>query len=433
MDPILITVIGLSGMILLIGLHVPIGVALSVAGFVGYGLLEGFHPALTILESAPTQTLSSADLVIIPLFLAMGGLANSAGLSRDIYNLIYVLLGHRKGGLALATIAGCAGFGAVCGSSPATAVTMGRVALPEMLKRGYTPSLAAGSVAAGGTLGMLIPPSIVMVIYAFIAQEFVIDLFTAALIPAAIAVAFHFIAIMITVRLKPSVATVGERSTWPERLAALRQSWGVILLMGTVIGGLYSGIFTVHEAAALGLALSFLFALLRGRLNRQELWMLLKETAGNTAMIYTIIIGASIFSYFITATRIPQYFVETMNALDVAPLVIILLLLVMYLILGAVFDTVSSMLITLPFVLPMVVSLGYDPIWWGVVLIMVTEIGMITPPIGMNVFIIHGVAPDISLRTIFRGILPFFYADLLRVLVVVLFPALALWLPQVLG
>lgn len=433
MDPILLTLIGLGCMILLIGLHIPIGVAMGLAGFIGYGLLEGFSPALTILTTAPTQTLSSVDLVIIPIFLAMGSLANSAGLSRDIYNLIYVLIGHRKGGLALATIAGCAGFGAVCGSSTATAVTMGRVALPEMLSRGYSQKLAAGSVAAGGTLGMLIPPSIVMVIYAFMAEEFVIDLFKAALIPAAIAVSFHFIAIMIYVRIHPDEASVGERTSWAERGKTLVKSWGVILMMGTVIGGLYSGIFTVHEASALGLAIAFLFALFRGKLNRVTLWNLMKETAGNTAMIYIIIIGAGIFSYFITATRVPQSFVETMNGLDVPPLVIIFLLLAMYLVLGAVFETVSSMLITLPFVLPLVISLGYDPIWWGIVLIMVTEIGMITPPIGLNVFVIHGMAPQISLRTIFSGILPFFYADLLRVLVVVLFPILVLWLPSVLS
>jgi tripartite ATP-independent transporter DctM subunit len=347
--------------------------------------------------------------------------------------LAYAFIGHRRGGLALATIGGCAGFGAVCGSSVATAATMGRVALPEMLDRGYSQTLATGSIAAGGTLGMLIPPSVIMVIYAFLTEQFVITLFIAALIPGVIAILFHFVTVMILVRRNPEAGPAGERTDWPGRWRVLAQSWGVMFLMLAVIGGIYGGVFTVNEAASLGAGLAFLFTVFRGRLNWDTMFQVLKETATNTAMIYLIIGGASIFSSFVTLSRMPDALVDLISGLGVAPLVVILILFVVYLILGAVFDTVAAMVITLPFVLPLVIELGYNPIWWGVVLVMAIEVGMITPPIGMNVFVLFGVAKKIPLKTIFTGILPFFYADIVRILLIILFPALALWLPQTLG
>lgn len=433
MDPILIALLGMAGMFALIALHVPIGVAIGAAGVVGFGFLGGWSPAFSLMGTEYITVFSNAELAVIPLFLLMGSFAGVSGLSSDIYRLAYAFVGHRRGGLALATIGGCAGFGAVCGSSVATAATMGRVALPEMLQRGYSRTLASGSIAAGGTLGMLIPPSVIMVIYAFLTEQFVITLFVAALIPAIIAVLFHFITVSILVRLDPDSGPAAERTDWPERLVVLKQSWGVVFLLLAVIGGIYGGVFTVNEAASLGAGLTFLFTLFRGKLSMATMFQVLRETATNTAMIYLIIGGASIFSSFVTLSRMPDALVDLIAGLGVAPLVVILILFAVYLVLGAVFDTVAAMVITLPFVLPLVTELGYNPIWWGIVLVMAIEVGMITPPIGMNVFVLFGVARDIPLKTIFRGIMPFFYADVIRILVIILFPALALWLPEALG
>ena len=433
MDPILVAALGIAFMFLLIGLHIPIGVSMALAGLVGFGFLAGFGPAVSLFATEPAGVIANLDLAVIPLFLLMGSLAGVSGLSSDIYRLAYALVGHRRGGLALATIGGCAGFGAVCGSSIATAATMGRVALPEMIERGYAPTLASGSIAAGGTLGMLIPPSVIMVIYAFLAEQFVITLFIAALIPGVLAVVLYFIAIGIFVRLQPESGPTGEKMDWPERLRVFSQSWAVLFLMVAVIGGIYGGIFTVTEAASLGVGLAFFFTVTRGRLNRETFIQVMRETASNSALIYVIISGASIFTYFITATKMPDALVTQIAAMELHPLMVIFVLMVVYLILGSIFDTIAAMVITMPFVFPLIVSMGYSPIWWGVVLVMVIEIGMITPPIGLNVFVIFGVARTIPLGTIFRGILPFLYADLVRLTLIVLLPTLVLWLPKTLG
>jgi C4-dicarboxylate transporter, DctM subunit len=370
---------------------------------------------------------------VVPLFLLMGSFAGVSGLSSDIYRLAYAFIGHRNGGLALATIGGCAGFGAVCGSSVATAATMGRVALPEMLSRGYSPKLASGSVAAGGTLGMLIPPSVIMVIYAFITEKFVITLFVTALIPAVLALLGHFIAIWIQVRMSPEIGPAGERVGWPERINVLKKSWGVMFLLGSVIGGIYGGIFTVVEAAALGAGLSFLFTVGRGRMNWTTLGQVLKETAAASSMLYVMVTGASIFSFFISASKMPVSLVEGIEAMALSPIVVVYAVVIVYLILGSIFDSIAAMLITLPFVFPLIIGMGYDAYWWGVILVMVMEVGLITPPIGMNVFVIHGVADNIPLKTIFSGIFPFFYADIVRINILIWFPVISLWLPRALG
>jgi tripartite ATP-independent transporter DctM subunit len=433
MDPILMAILGLLGMFLLILIHVPIGVSMGVAGIIGYGLLNNFGSSVTLAATETAEVFASLELAVIPLFLLMGSFTGVSGLSADIYKLANAFVGHRRGGLALATIGGCAGFGAVCGSSLATAATMGRVALPEMLRHNYSPSLATGSIAAGGTLGMLIPPSIIMVIYAFLTEQFVITLFIAALIPAAIAIAMHFIAIAIVVRLNPDAGPAGEVTPWEERWQVVKESWGVLVLLISVIGGIYGGVFTVNEAAALGAVMAFLFTVFRGKFSILVLYQVVRDAALNTAMIYIIIAGASIFSFFIADTRMPATLTSLITEAYLPPLAIIFVLMIIYLILGSIFDTVAAMLVTMPFIFPLVTGLGYDPIWWGVILVMVMEVGMITPPIGMNVFVIYGAAKDIALKTIFRGILPFFYADLIRITLIILFPILALWLPTLLG
>lgn len=432
-DPLLIASVGILGMLALIALHIPIGVAMGMAGFVGVGIMLGWAPAVTLFGTEASAHVSSSELAIIPLFLLMGSFAGAAGLSADIYRLAYVFVGHRRGGLALATIGGCAGFGAVCGSSVATAATMTKIALPEMLDRNYHPSLAAGSIASGGTLGMLIPPSVIMVLYGVLTEQFVIALFVAAVVPGLIAVLFYFIAIGVVVRLKPESGPAGPKFSWAERRSIFIQSWGVIMLAIVVSGGIYGGVFTVAEAAAVGATLSFLFAWGRGKLNRAVMWEVLTETAGSTGMIYLIIIGASIFSYFVTFSGLSENFVEMVAGLGMNRFVILLMLYVMYLILGSIFDTVAAMVLTLPFVFPLILHLGFDPIWFGVINVMVIEIGMITPPIGINVFVLHGMAPKIPLTQIFRGIVPFLIADVAKLALLTAFPALALWLPSVLG
>ena len=433
MDPIVLATLGIGAMFVLIALHVPIGVAMGLTGFVCVGLMLGWGPAISLFRTEPTGVVSSRELAVIPLFLLMGSFAGAAGLSGDLYRLAYALVGHLRGGLAMSTIGGCAGFGSVCGSSVATAATMARVALPEMLSRNYQPTLASGCIAAGGTLGMLIPPSVIMVLYAVLTEQFVIALFIAAIVPGLIAVALHFVAIFIYVRVNPEAGPAGEPMPWPERWAVIRQSWGVITLAIVVSGGIYGGIFTVVEAAAVGAVMAFLFTVLRGRLTREVLWQVLSESAANTGLIYLIIIGAHIFTYFVTLSHLPNELVAAIKGTGLHPLVVMFLLHLMYLILGSIFDTVAAMVITLPFVFPLIVGLGFDPIWFGVINVMVIEIGMITPPIGINVFVLHGIARDIPLPTIFRGIVPFLAADLTRLAILTFFPGLALWLPTIMG
>jgi tripartite ATP-independent transporter DctM subunit len=433
MDPIIVGSFGIGLLFLLIALHVPIGVAMGLAGFVSIWALLGFDQALTLFATEPTSVMTSAELAVIPLFLLMGSFAGAAGLSSDIYRVAYAFLGHRRGGLALATIGGCAGFGAVCGSSIATAATMARIALPEMLERGYLPSLATGCIAAGGTLGILIPPSVIMVLYAILTEQSVVALFIAAILPGLLAVLLHFIAISIYTRLYPKAGPRGPRIAWRERGVVLRKCWGAIFLAIVVGGGIYGGVFTVSEAAAVGAGMSIAFTIARGRLTWPVLWNVLGETAANTGLIYVIIIGASIFTYFLSLSQMPGELIETIRGLGLPPLMIMLILTIVYLILGSVFDTIAAMVITLPFVFPLVTGLGYNPVWFGIYNVMVIEIGLITPPIGINVFVLHGMARSIPLGTIFRGIMPFLIADLTRLAILLLFPVIALWLPTALG
>ena len=430
MDPITVATVGILFMFLLILLQVPIGIAMAVVGVLGYGLLSGFGSAYTIIATETTSVLANADLAVIPLFLLMGNFATSAGLSTEIYNLAYAFLGHRKGGLALSTIAGCGFFGAVCGSSTATAATFGRVALPEMLKRRYANHFAAGCIAAGGTLGSLVPPSVILIIYAVMAEEFIITLFIAAIIPSIVSIGAYFVAIMIYLSINPTAGPPGLRMNWPDRFKTALRCWGAVFILLVVVGGIYGGVFTVTEAAAFGAVITFLFALGRKKLTRATFWDALTGTAMTTAMIYTIIIGANIMTYFITITHMPDWVINSISEFHMPTFMILTVLLVIYLILGSIFDTVAAMLITLPFVLPLITNLGYSPIWWGIINVVVIEIGMITPPIGLNVFVLHGVAPDIGLSTIFRGILPFLFADIGRLIILVVFPILITWLPS---
>lgn len=432
MTPEFIGLIGVGSLLLMILLHVPIGIAMGVSGVVTFGFLRNWNASFAIIGAESSTVFASLEFAIIPLFLIMGSFAASGGMGKDIYRLAYAFLGHYRGGLALATIGGCAGFGAVCGSSIATVSTMTQVAHGEMVGRGYSARLASGSIASGGTLGILVPPSVIIVLYAVLAEQFILTLFTAALLPALIAVISYMIAIRIYVALNPHAGPAGDRSSWHERWLAIRESWATILLGGVVAGGIYSGVFTVTESAAVGALLAVGISVLRGRISRQIFWDNLHSTAATSAMLYVILIGASVFSYALTLSNLPNNIVGWFGTLAVHPLVVIAGLMVIYIILGALFDTVSAMVLTMPFVFPLILNLGYDPIWWGIVMVMVIEIGMITPPIGINALIIKSMLPNTKLSDIYAGILPFLVSDIARLALVILIPGLTLWLPTLL-
>jgi C4-dicarboxylate transporter, DctM subunit len=428
MSPLAIGALGLGVLFALILAQVPIGFAMIIVGVAGLALQTSWGTALTLLATEPASVLSNVDLATVPLFLLMGTFATMAGFSAEIYAAVTAFFGHRRGGLAYATIGGSAAFGVMCGSSTATAATFTKVALPEMLKRGYSPAFSTGTIAAGGTLKSLIPPSIVMVLYCIATKTFIFDLFTAAVVPALLAILLNLAAIAIVVRLNRDVTPTSERMPWDQRWAALRKASPVLFLIVGVFVGLYSGIFTVNEAASVAAVLAFACALLRGRVTWSSFFAGLREAASATGMLYVILIGAFVFSYFVTIARIPEALVQAIDALPLPPLAVVFLILLAYLILGAVFDEISAMLITLPFILPVILKLGYDAVWWGILNVVVIELGMIIPPIGVIVFLLHGLAPQIPLGTIYRGVIPFIIADLALLAILAAFPAISLWL-----
>jgi tripartite ATP-independent transporter DctM subunit len=433
MSPLAIGGVGLAGLFGLIFLQVPIAFAMMAVGVVGFGLQAGWAPAFTLLASDPSQQMTSLDLATVPLFLMMGTFASVAGFSEDVYGAAAALLGHRRGGLAYATIGGCAAFGAICGSSTATAATFGKVALPQMLRRGYSPGFSTGTIAAGGTMKALIPPSLVMILYCVVAKTYIFDLFAAAIIPALLTIALNAAAIALTVRLQPGVAPISPRVPWSERRAACYRAGPAALLMVAIFGGLYSGIFTVNEAASVAAVLSLGLAVLRRRMSWRGFVSSLQQAAGAAVMLYFILMGASVFTYFITLAHVPETLVNSVGALNLPPLGIIFLLLLAYIALGAVFEEISAILITLPFVLPIVTHLGYDPVWWGVMIVIQVELALIHPPLGVIVFLLHGIAPDIPMKTIYRGVVPFIIADLIVLFLLMLFPGIALWLPRLIA
>lgn len=433
MEAITIALLGILIMFALIALHVPVGVSLAITGVGVFAWIVGFDEAVSLIGTEFSATLSNMDYSIIPFFILLGSLASAAGLSTDLFRLANSFLGHRRGGLALATVGGCAAFGSVCGSSLATVATMTRVALPEMLKRGYNPSLATGSIAAGGALGSLIPPSLIIVLYALLTDLDTRMLMIAAIIPAMLAIVMNALTIITIVRINPDIAPKGERASWTTRGQSLIKSWQVLLLGGVVAGGIYGGVFNITEAAAVGVVIAFVMCGMRGQLTKSNLREVLQETASNTAMIYMMLIGASILSYFLSISHMPEYTVTWIDSMNLPAFVVVLALYLMYLILGSIFETVAAMVITLPFVLPIVTGLGYDPIWWGIMMLSVIGTGMNTPPIGMNVFVLFGMTRDIPLKTIFAGTLPFVISDIIKLLILTTVPEITLWLPSIIG
>lgn len=424
------TLIGGLGLLCLLGvilLNVPIAAAMAVVGVIGTLILDAQASVFSLFGTASVQALSSQDLIVIPLFILMGGFAIVAGLSTEIYRLSHAWLGHLRGGLALTTVGTSAIFGAICGSSVATTATMVQVALPEMRRRGYSDALIAGSIAGGGTLGSLIPPSVIMVVYAILTQQSVLDLFRAAVIPGIVAVTLYFVAIRIFLMRNPDDGQPLPRAGWTERFRAIRDARLTMLVAGVMLGGIYSGIFTVTEGAAIGVLLVLLASVLRRRLTRENFVTTLIRAASNIGMIYLILIGAEIYKSFLTLSGLPAATVAWVGGLDLPPLMIVTVVIVLYLALGCIFDAMAAMILTMPFVFPLVVGeLGFDPVWWGIMNVMIIEIGMITPPVGINIFVLNGMRPDLALKQIYRGITPFVLIDLLRIAIFLLFPGLML-------
>jgi len=417
---------------ILLLLSVPLAAVMGLLGLIGTIVFIGQEPALTVLGNESVQFLTNSQVAVLPLFLMMGSFAVVAGMSSDIYELAHTLLAQRRGGLALATIGGCAGFGALTGSSLATVATIGRVALPEMGARGYSTSLASGCVAAGGTLGALVPPSIPLVFYALLTESSIGQLFVAAVVPAAIAVLFYLIAIAAYVRIAPSAApTTRDRANLCEIWAAVKQAWAALLLLTVVVVSIYTGICTETEAAAIGAGGAFIFALVRGRINRVTLLQVMGETTATTALIYLIIFGVLMFSFSMGVTGLPKRMTDLVESLNLAPLVVLAVILLVYLMLGSIMDSNTVMFVTIPIVTPLITGMGYDLVWWGIINLIVLETGLISPPFGIHLFVLKSIAgTDVPLGTVYRGVLPFVIADLTKLILVVLFPALALWLPS---
>jgi len=425
-----VTIIGFVVLFALMLLRVPVGMAMGLVGVGGFAYLVDGGAALKIVGHTTARTVTDYNFAVIPLFLLMGSFATTSGMSRELFRAANSFLGHLRGGLGIATIAACGGFAAICGSSVATAATFSRVAYPEMRRFGYPQSFATGVIAAGGTLGIMIPPSTVFAVYGLITEQDVGKLFIAGVVPGILAISMYMMTITLIGVAKPGFLPPGQRSTTKERLAALRDVWATLLLFAFVIGGLYGGLFTATEAAGAGAGGAFLIGIARGRLSRADIMRSLLETTRTTAAVFTVLIGALLFGYFLTVTQTPQKLTEFLTGLGVGRYGVLALIMVMYLILGCLMDALAMIILTVPIVFPVIKELGFDPIWFGVIIVMTVELGLIHPPVGMNIFVIKSVVDDVKISTIFYGVLPFIVTDLLRLVILIAFPIIALWLPS---
>lgn len=426
MSMITIGAIGMVAFIILLLLRTPIALAMAIIGLVGGFYINGVYGTMFVMGRLPFTSVFSYTLSVIPLFVLMGALALHTGMSRNLYDAGYALFGHWRGGLSIATIAACAGFGAICGSSLATTATMGRISISEMRARGYDQAFSGATVAAGGTLGVLIPPSIILVLYAILTGESIGQLFVAAMIPGLIAITLYMIAIAVVARVAPELAQRGPRLSMGARGRMIISAWPVFVVFGLVLGGMFAGWFSPTEAAAVGVLGVAAIALLRGRLTREAIKQSAYETASLTGMIFLILIAATMFNSFIEATQITQILVNWVDALGLSPWQITLAIIIFYLALGALMDSISMIFLTVPFVFPIALASGFDPVWFGILLLSVVEIGLITPPVGMNLFIINAMARDVPMSHTFAGALPFVITDLIRLAALVAFPVLTL-------
>lgn len=438
-----IALIGFAAVLVLVFLRLPIAFAMGIVGVVGFAAINDWNwvsamsPAAgNLLDTAQTESLS-----VIPLFILMGMFVSKAGLANELYQASYAFLGHRRGGLAMATIVACGGFSAICGSSLATAATMSKVAMPQMRKFGYADSLATASIASGGTLGILIPPSVILIIYGIMTEQSIDKLFLAGIIPGLIGILFYLAAVRWTVFRDPAAGPAGEKSDWRQRLAAMKDVWGIVLLFVAVLGGIYAGIYTTTEAAGIGAAGALIIALLKRMMTWRAFFEALISTIRTSAMLFTVLIGAQIFQVFIVRTGMPDDLVAFVTGFGLTPMLVIALILLVYIILGCVFESLSMLLLTVPVFAPLVASLGLFPdyppaqaqelslIWFGIIVVVVTEISLITPPVGLNVFVLRGVLGDVTTGTIFKGVTPFWVFDIFRLAALTLLPWLVLIVP----
>ncbi len=429
----LIGSIGFVALFALLFLGAPIAFGLLLVGFIGFAVLQGLDPALSMVGQIAFTTVLNEELSVIPLFILMGGFVAVSRLSDDLYAAANAFLGHLRGGLAMATVLACAGFASVCGSSFATAATMCKVALPPMRKYGYADTLAAGSIASGATLGIMIPPSVPMLIYGIITRTDVGKLFIAGILPGLLGTALYMSSVYAVTQRNPGLGPPGTRSSAAQRWRALSHIWAVVALFVFIIGGIYVGIFTPTEAAGVGASAGFVYALWRRSLSWRGLLGVLLDSARTTATIFFLLIGAFVYSNFIDIAGVPKELARWISDATLAPVVVIVIIIAIYIVLGCILDSMSMMFLTVPLFFPIVAGLGYDLIWFGIIVVTMIEISLITPPVGLNVFVLHHVQPDISTPTIFRGVMPFVAADIVRVSLLVLFPSIALVLPRLMG
>ena len=429
MSPDAVAVIGFVALFALMLLRVPVGMAMGLVGVSGFAYLVGGGPALKLVGQTSMRTVTDYTFGVIPMFLLMGAFVTTSGMSRELFGAANTFVGHLRGGLGIATIVACAGFAAISGSSVATAATFSTVAYPEMRRYDYPQSFATGVIAAGGTLGAMFPPSTVLAVYGIITEQDIGRLFIAGILPGLLAVSMYILTVAVIGKLRPGFLPAGVRAGAPERMKAIRGVWAPVLLFVFVIGGLYGGLFTPTEAGGMGAGGAFLIGVLRGRLGRADIRSSLLQATRTAAAVFTVLIGALLFGYFLTITQTPQKVTEFLTGLGVGRYGVLALIMLMYLVLGCLMDAMAMIILTVPIIFPVIRSLGFDPIWFGVIIVMTVELGLIHPPVGMNVFVIKSVVKDVKFSTIFVGVLPFILTDLIRLVILIAFPIIALYLP----
>ncbi|MAS06233.1 MAG: C4-dicarboxylate ABC transporter permease [Ahrensia sp.] len=422
-----IALAGFIALFAMIALRVPIGVAMGLVGVFGFASIRGINPALNLLATSPIRVIADFNLSLVPFFILMGIFATNSGMSRELFRAGNAWLGSFRGGLALSTIAACAGFAAICGSTVATAATMTKIALPEMRRFGYRDETASGVIAAGGTLGILIPPSVVLVVYGYITETDVGKLFIAGILPGLLAMAMYMATVLIGHR---KGLPEGRPFSGREAIASLSGIWAVILLFVAIIGAIYSGVATPTEAAAVGAFLTMVIGIVRRRLNVRLIIDSLTEALRTSVAVYTILIGAVLFGYFLAITQSPQKLTAMLIAFDLGPYGTLALILGLFVVAGCILDSMAMIILLVPIVFPVIVQLGFDPVWFGIIIVMTAELGLITPPVGINVFVINTIAKDVKLTTIFKGVVPFIVSDLFRLAILVMFPGIVLLLPM---
>lgn len=437
MEPTIAGIIGIVVMLLLFMTRMPVAYVMTLVGFVGFSLLTSWKGGLSMLARSFYETFASYPLSTIPMFILMGQLAFNSGISRRLYDTAYKFFGHVRGGLAMATVSACTAFGAVCGSSPATAATMATVSIPEMKRFRYSESLATGCVAASGSLGMIMPPSVVLLIYGVLTQQPIGALFVSGILPAFLLTILFILAVAISCRFKPEAGPQGERSDWGQRLRSLTGLLDTIIIFVLVIGGMFLGWFTANEAASIGVLGILALSLIKRQLTWKAFVASLHETLRSSCMILFLVAGAGVFGKFLAVTRIPFSMAGWVAGFELPAFVIMAMIIAIYFLGGCIMDSLAMIMLTIPIFYPVVMGLGYDPIWFGVIIVLVTEMGVITPPVGINVFVVYGVckksSPQLTLEDVFKGAFPFLAALIVGIILIIAFPRIALILPNLMN